>query len=399
MSASDDPFAKDKSSKVTVSIGGSLQLGGQSGGTEYLVKEYAFDESVLNIGDAFSCTIANIEGEISGQIHELDPVVVYMADASVGGAARTQLYTGRVLLVEYGSDVKGGSVIMLTCYDLGWHLKSCQAIPFVNLNGITIAKLLDKAINSTWGFAGFRLENTKNVHLKQGRQGVAVQLASDANIKAVHPRIQTSPGDNWAEHLIKYARRIKRLVNVSADGYLQVFAPDYKQASSYRIVYRKSTDKDRNLINVRGRPTLTLSGETKYGETRCYSTWTRAPKAYDTTDPNAAYFHGTFTAAATIPFDRLYSFMDQDQLSQDMATARAEWAHQRGLFDAWVYNVTMPGSAQGGAFFAAGTMAEISDTVHKVSGLYYVVSVRRSRTIQDGTTTAMRLQKPDLLAA
>ncbi len=382
-----DPFKGARTPEVTIVVAG----------VEYLAKEYSLDDDVLQLGDPFACTIANIDGENTGKIHLGDPLEVYMADPAVRGGAKLRQMKGRVIGLETSSDISGGSTITVKGADLGWHLTHTAGEPWMNLRGIRFSRLLEAVLDPAWGIAGVRAENDTNRRLRLGRAGV--QQAYKPQLGAVLPRIQIEPGEMIADLLLLYAKRERVLVNVSSDGYLQFWNPRYDTDAACSIRYHRSTEKERDRNNVLGRPRLSESIDGLYTDVGCVWTSVIPPEVRNSENPNEGFHIVWYRAPGALPFPRRLVFSDGEAMSTQMAEDRARWKYERGLFDSWQYEVTLVGHSQGGAFFAADTMAEVDDTVNGVRGKFYVSAVTRSRTLRDGTTTRLVLRKSGLLRA
>src|SRR5206468_3602219 len=93
--------------------------------------------------------------------------------------------------------------------------------------------LLEKMLDPSWGFSGVRTDNDTNRALKLGRAG-AVQALS-GSISAFIPPLQVEPGQMIAELIILYAKRARQLVNVSSDGYLQIWSPQANPEPLYSL--------------------------------------------------------------------------------------------------------------------------------------------------------------------
>src|SRR5262249_38677575 len=156
---------------------------------------------------------------------------VFMSDPNIAGGQKVQKLVGIVVGREVISK-EDGTTLKITGADLGWHLTNNTGLIWKNLNGIKFDALLKLVIDSSWGFQGVRSSNDLNRKLKQGRAGFA---ASGVNtpLFSILPRIQFEPGETLADVLVRYARREKLLINVSGDGYLQIFQPNYVQPTSY----------------------------------------------------------------------------------------------------------------------------------------------------------------------
>src|SRR6185312_7059982 len=255
---------------------------------------------------------------------------------------------------------------------LGWHLANNAAPLWFQLRGIRFRALLECVLDPTWKFAGVRTDNDTNRALKLGRAG-AVQALS-GSISALIPPIQVEPGQMIADLLIYYARLTRQLVNVSSDGYLQIWSPQANPESLYAL--HLHVGDDRSLNNVE-RVTLSENIDSLYTEVVCVGTVVLPPNFASATNPNEGRFRGTYRSdPAPLPFLRRFTFSDGDQLTQQQASDRARWKAERGLFDAWRYDATLRGHVQDGVFYESDTGATLHDSFNGVDDNFYVSAVR-----------------------
>jgi prophage tail gpP-like protein len=332
--------------------------------------------------------------------------------SSVNGGAQVQKVTGRVVRRRYGS-ADEGTVLRIVGADLGWHLlNSCAPWKF-NLQKCSYETLLKKVLldGASWGFSGVRAGNDISRHLKLGRRGVAIQINPGVTIPIA--RIQVEPGEVWWDVLSLYAKRLGYLVNVSGDGYLQFFRPNYTQNTTYRLEYHRADDVD----TVRNNVQAAALEETLEGRfSRVDLTWEQvfSPVANQNGDPNA----GKYTASALATGSAfaygprfLYRRTGQDSetLSSSQGSQRADWTLRRGYFDSWTASYTVRGHYQlvtetglygrEGVFWESDTMASVVDDVLGINGKHYVSAVRCRRSMAEGDVTEITVKKPDLLHA
>lgn len=383
-------------------------------GIEYLfVKEYSIDQDVLSLGDPFRVVLPNIDGALAGRIMPGDLCRLYMESPHVDNVGKVQKAIGRVVTIDGSIDAQSGSILSIGGQDLGWHLQECHADIFRSIpGGITFDTLVERLIGSArlaeWKFAGVEFNNLENRKINQGRAGVERQIARDESTgKAFVPPLQVEPGQAAAEFLIEFARRAKRLVNVSSDGYLQFFEPNDQGAAEYELRLYKSTNPNRNRGNVKtARATWNLDGI--YTRTVCVGTVVFSKKFVqnDAEHPNRTRFRGQFDErdlgpiqASALPFPRTFYFADGDQLTKDMANKRAQWKLRRGRFDSFSAQYTVAGHTQNGKYWAPDTCVDLDDEIHGLKGKYYISAVRYDRTMQAGTTTTITVHESGLLSA
>jgi hypothetical protein len=362
----------------------------------YPAKEWSLADDVLNISDTAAVTVANDEGQVSGLFDLGQLVTLEESDPDVAGGQWVPHFTGRLTQIETHSDEGGGSVLLLTMMDLGWHLTSCHAQPLRNLLGIAFDKLLEILLDPSWGLTPVWVNgNDHNRNIQQGRAGITRGYMHTQG--SILPYIQVEPGQAPFDVLRTYAAREGVLINVGAHGELLLFRPRYDTDPVAEFHYHGISDDRRKLNNVVGRPSLRQSIDGLYSEVQCWSTLV-IPPVHQTTDPNASFTHSVVTPKTNpLPFTRRHVFSDGEAINKQMREMRARWKLQMDAFNSWTYELEVPGHSQGGAFYVSDTMATVSDTVNGVEGTFYVASVRRSQTIGQGTRTHLSLRLPGLL--
>lgn len=391
------PAGGDASQAVTMTAG----LNGAPHADEIPVKEFSISDDILNLSDCASVSISNESGNYSDRFAPGQRIEFDIADDRVAGGKWVRSFTGRITTIEDYTDIGGGSNILLTAYDLGWHLTSSHAPPIKadgktwnNIKNITFDKLLAILIDPSWGFGATKSSNDLNRRLKHGRQ-IIIQNHKPV-LGAILPFIQVEPGQTPLDLLQLYAAREGVLLNVSARGELTMFRPDYNQQALYTVEYHGDAQSTRN--NVVKRPTLRQTIDGLYSEVQCWSTVTIPPEIQNSENPNEAYRHTTYTPTTNpVAFKRVNIFSDGEAINQKLRTNRAIWKYQMGQFNSWTYECDFPSLSQGGAFFVSDTMITVNDTWRKLSGTYYVQSTRRSLTLSDGQQTHVVIRKPGLL--
>jgi len=390
-----DPYATDRTPKVTLKIAG----------TEYRnVIEYQYVTDMLNLGDPFTCTLPNIDGQYTDKFKVGDSVTLFMAAPDVLGGANVQKLKGLVTNIEYTSD-DNGSLIKVTGADLGWHLQNNSGPLWTRLNRFTFTQLCNTLIDARWGIPRLvRTSNDLNRRLKQGRTGATIAAGLTNPFATRLPVIMIEPGEMIADTLITYARRMKALVNVAADGFLQIWQPDYSQTPSYNFEYHKITEPERTRNNVL-KASRSESIDGVLTDVTLVGQVVQPPVLLDGADPTEGHFKSRFTQDYKLTdgssFFRRLTFTDGDQYTKTLADARAKWKAQRAEFDAFQYTVEVLGHTQGSKYYEPDTIATVNDTVNGVKGKFYVqqVSMIRSKQVKGGTITRLLLRKSGLLAA
>lgn len=364
-------------------------------GNAYLAKEWSITDDVLNVADSFACTIANDDGEASSIFEPGQKIIVAESDPAVANGKPVKHFTGRIVEVTEGSDLSGGSVIAISAMDLGWHLTSCKAEPLKQIKNRTFHQLLDICIDPSWGFGPTVAGNDLNTRLKHGRQVIVIN--HKPQLGAVLPFIQIEPGQQPIDLIRTYAAREGFLVNVSADGGLVIFQPSYDGPILYSAHYHGSREDQRTRNNMIGRPQLRKSIDGMYSEVQCWSTVVIPSEVVNAENPNEMYRHSKVTASPNpLQFFRREVISDGEAINETLRKNRATFKMQLDAFNSWEYTAEFQGHSQGGAFFVSNTMISIDDTVHKVSGAYYVQAVRRSCTLAEGVRSRLTIRKPIL---
>jgi prophage tail gpP-like protein len=372
-------------------------------------REWSISDDVMNLSDTASLTVPNVDGENSGKFLVGQKIEIEVSDDDVRNGEWCRAFTGLITEVRTGSDMSGGSVVQLTCQDLGWFLTMCCAKPLVNIKRKTFRQLLQLLLDPSWGIGEIRADNDLSRKIKHGRQ-VIVQNFKPI-LGAVLPYIQVEPGQKPADIILTYAARDGVLVNVAADGALVFFRPDFSQQALFSALYSGSKDPTRIDNNVLGRPELRESIDGLFSEVQVWSTVVIDPGQNglnQTENPNAAFRHTTYPGGYQkakkvnpnytnpLPFFRREVISDPEAINDDLRWNRAQWKIQTGLNNSWEYTVQFDRHSQEGAFFCSDTMINVDDRVNKVKGIYYVQSVRRSQTLGEGTKATLVIRKPVL---
>ncbi len=383
---------------------------------------FSYTSDVLQIGDPFSVEIPDPRGRYIGKLPIGAPVEFSLTNKSIANGAKTKKIKGLITDRKVSSSDRG-TIVRITGADIGWHLAHNDAPVWFNLRGITWERLATACVfphkvfkgkkgkaldvDPKWGFTDISVEgNGVNRGLKldnkraNAQQSAALQQGS---LQVLF--IQIEPGEKISDVLITYARRLNVLVNVSVEGVLQIFRPDYDQKSRYAINYDQTgtkAAKDNNILHVE----LDENLETTYSDVRVYGEVVMLSPDQQVVrqnyDPNVGKFNGRWPEdASTSPlkFTHRSVGVDHDPTGKKLATQRARWKYERGLFDAWTYSVTLRGHGQDGSWFESDTIATVVDKVLGVKGTYYVSAVQCSRDQQNGDRTVLTLRKKNLLAS
>lgn len=366
------------------------------------VKEFAYASDVLAVGDLCTFTLVNEGGRLTDKLVRGSTVRLYLTNPEVNGGARTLKHLG--VIVRRGARI-GDGTISVTSADLGWHLKENSAPLWWALRKGTFADLVDPAkfrvnkrggrfhfIDPSWGIKGVRADgNVLNRRIKLGRVGLQQQYDITASI--THP-IQAEAGEAVFDIQARFAQRFNLLVNVSVDGYIQTWNPDYTQAPLYSIEVKESGT---NVLDGE----LAESIESMWTDIECVGESLNQPQ--DMNDPlaaNATHRRGAYYApSGLLPFRHRLTFADSERVTREAARKQAEWKYRRGLWDALFAQYVVEGHHQGGVWWESDTMAMVSDEILGIAGPFYVASVQCESTSRDGDRTTIVVRKPDLLSA
>ena len=146
--------------------------------------------------------------------------------------------------------------------------------------------------------------------------------------------IQVEPGVKIADYLTQYSRRQGRLVNVSVDGYIQVWTPDYAREPLFSIDLRDLNDP-RNRNNVI-EADIQDSIEGVYTDVTCVGEQIGLDiTQQNLADQNYTKFRGRFQNQFVIPFARRATFSEVTSTTRRPGKSRRCGSTQRGLFDSW----------------------------------------------------------------
>ncbi len=365
---------------------------------EHLAKEWSFADDILNVSDTASVSIANPDGEVTGKFQIGQRVELEESDPNVANGQWIRVFTGRLTQIRNYTDIVGGSNLLLSMMDLGWHLTACHAKPLVSIRKRTFQQLLDLLIDPSWGFDRTQTigSNDLNRRLKHGRQLILV--GKRVQFGSVLPYVQVEVGQTPYDILALYARREGWLLNVGARGELIFFRPRYDTDPLYSLYFYGSDSDNTRRNNVVGTPTVTESIDGVVSAAQCFSTAVIPPQLENSTDPNQGYRSTVIAAMPNpLPFFRRKSFSDNEAITDQLRQNRATWEQQMGLFNSYTVEAEFPAHSQEGAFFVSDSMISCDAPPLGLSGVYYVQSVRRSLTLREGLRTRLVIRKPGLL--
>jgi hypothetical protein len=417
----DDPVGTERTMQAT---GPAMFV--EVAGVEYESRDFCYTDDALTLSDSWSVTLPCPDGYATGldgrRVHistfkEGALVKLREADPAVESGMKMPRLVGRLTSISDRNDPQSGFVVTLSGYDLGWHLTTGCGEVFQNYRGVKWNQWLNRVVLNAangWGFAGVRTGNLENVRTKIGTRAAinaaqfrGVRDDGTPNYGAIQPRFQIEIGQSVGPIIIDTAKWERRLVNVSADGWLQIFSPRTSASKALYTFDHHAADKDsiyprNNVFNS----SLTRSADGLYTVTQCWTSIVNRPLNEDTDNPNRGQYHGQYVDSAALPFTRRNTFSDSNQIGRRRAEVRAKWMHDRGVFDSWEYTFTTQGHSQNGIPFVSDTIASLNDSIRGIRGLFYVQRVKPVRRLASagistgaGTYAEITLKKPDLLSA
>lgn len=365
---------------------------------------FSYSSDCLQLGDPFTVTIPNPRGQYTDKFFRGQTVELYLRNPNVLGNQPTLKHTG-IITRRRQSCSGSGTVIQLTCNDLGWHLANNDAPLWYVLDYAKLVHLLqdERWIDPSWGFKGIRISNAVNRSLRQNVNNGRAQAQLDQAALGTLVHIQVEVGDKVADQLTEYCRRMNRLLSVSCDGYLQVWLPDYDREPLFRLELHDLSDPARNRNAV-----LDCFVEEDlagiYTNITCVGEMVGGDLALDPADQNASKRRGDFVNEWALPFRRRMGIADGNIFERNEARLQAEWAYNRGIFDSWqaVYVVRghwqRPAGSQRAYWWESDQMVAINDSVNGLFGTFWISAVRCDRD-DNGDRTFITVRKPCLQAS
>ena len=363
---------------------------------------YSYSSDALALGDPFTIDIPNPRGIYTDKFLCGQTVKLYLKNPHVEGGVRTLKRTA-VIVRRDQSCGKQGRMIHLDCADLGWHLANNDAPIWYVLQGSSLYRLCTDTrwIDPSWGIKGIAVDTATDRIIRQGlNQGRQERELELQDILGTFVKIQTDVGDSVAAVISEYARRENRIVNVSSDGYLQIYKPDYSIEPKFRIELHDISDRRRNVNNVID---VRISEDCTPKATHYICTGEQlggnlAPN--NPTDQNSTRRRGDYINRFALPFYKRKTFADNlGVFDASHAKRAAQWAYERGIFESWqaVYVVRdhwqKPDGQSRAWWWESNEMCVVNDTLNGISGTFWISSVRCDRTMQ-GDTTTVTLRKP-----
>jgi hypothetical protein len=362
-----------------------------------------YSSDVMGVGDECKLTVANPDGRHTAALKTGDTVKIYLANPAVNGGDPSLKFLGLVVDREAVSDSRQGSRINLSCADLGWHLQNNCAPLWRSLQGVKYSALCDPATPNSlvdeqrnrFGFRGIRFDNDINRRIKQGLS--AEKALEQQKIDEVIRRIEVEPGDTIFDKIAEYSRRANLLVNVSVDGYIQCFQPDYLRVPELEI--RRAAGAGHNNV-IEGR--MLESIRTVWTDVECVGEEDTDDNALEDDGVHAGKTRGSISRRDLLPFVHRLTFVEPEMRSNRLAQRAALWKWQRGLFDSFYVEYLVPEHFHVGPVRALwwenDTMVSVLDEEFGLSGNFWCQSVHYETGVT-GDVTRVLLRRPGLLSA
>jgi len=392
-----------------------------NGKNYYNIKNFRLTGDILCISDGFSFELPSPKGEglelLQANVHRWFPIKIWHSDPLVmQGKPRLQL-TGVVTAAEYRSG-SGPSTLSIRGYNLGKLLDSCGPA-WKRFGGSTWGELLKLLLDPSWmeaerkdgwGFKepiGFNL----STQIKLGREGA--MRAYYRKVQEWVVPIQIQVGELIHDTLSRHARLIWEghiggcLINVSADGHIQLMNPEDQanDLATYVFEYHPDT-RNQRIKSV----TIQMNGEPLYSDYTCYSSSIRPPKIIDARDTHAGARIGYFASPFPLgdpkkPLKRRMTFGDGEQYTEELAKKRAHYRCNRATYEeetitCVIQGHSMPGPNGEWIPIVEGTIVDYQDSFSQRNQLYYMhrVELHQSEAPQ-GTTSICSLKKKGILSA
>lgn len=433
----------------------------QFAGREYAgkngAKRFEINSSLTNLYDGWTVELPVGPEGLNVDILDLNaqrffPVKLAHSDPKVDSGKPIPILQGVITRVSHRCS-DGASNLVLSGYDLGKLLDSSAKTWMRLKTGVQIQQLIEKLLDPSWlagnrkdgwgiqGITGLNRDRRikRGTPASTGLAGVQVALAQKqvtAQVKAATdlltraglgvaevkreigrapfayvPPIQVEVGETVCD-IISRAAKLSRIttsqssfVNVSADGWIQVFNPDDYKDDLPLYVLEDHLDKRNQIIKSSD---LILDGEDLYSEYGCYSTTIRPPGSVplDNQQPNAGKVQG-FAAIGILgdnqKLKRKLTFADEQQFKKEYCDTRAIWRLKQSLFRELALRYTLQGHSMPGPDgkmtpIVEGNIVEVNSSRHRIKERMLIESVtKRQADAPTGTECEIVLRRRGLL--
>jgi prophage tail gpP-like protein len=357
-------------------------------------------------------------------LHRWIPIKLAHADPRVDEGKPVPFVQGICTRLEHHTSA-GASILRMSGYDLGKLLDS-GAEPWKRFRGQSLGAVINKLLDPSWlarnrpqkenwgiqGVTGLLRDRVKKLGQPVGFGRAAAQQDVGKVYGQLMPPLQTEVGETVGDVIARFARltgittSTGSFVNVSADGYIQIFNPDdYKDAAPLYVFQDHNDERNFRVKHS----SLILDGEDLYSEYDCYGSVIAPKQQYaqdKVTNPNAGRFSAQTALSILGPSDglifRRLTFADPEQYSPEFALTRASWRQRQSLFKEWTVQLTVQGHSMPGPDgkwrpIVEGNIAELNSSRLRIQGRFLIEQVTKRQNATVGTEADVVLRKRGLL--
>lgn len=399
-----DPFGPQNATQGQPLADGNItprievEIAGDPEGRRKDIKNFSLRDDIQQLYDPFSFELANPGGELNYILDALDakhwvPVRIFHADPFVNNGAPRLWARGVIVRGSVRAGLQG-SVLSLSGYDLGWLLTSCA--PFgrdSNLQGLSWPQLAQKLIDRSWlqptvalgPLAGTNAYGLRAIigistsrQIRQGRidaqtektrqevqelvsraaNRTEITIANNLNFKAFTPKIMVQPGQTVGDILVKYAKFDRRFINVTPDGDLAFFQPDYSTPPQFVFNYNHSEQlADRNQMTDGSRD---VDGSQVFNLIECVGTLLYGLVIAEQDNPTEGMTWGFADKRQRDDyFLRRQTFSDNERYTGTRCAQRAEWRYLQNAYASETVHFTAQGHSQNGIPYASNARGSV----------------------------------------
>lgn len=367
------------------------------------ISGFTFSDDILAVGEESAITVINERRKYTSGLKVGSFVEVFWQSPEYNSGNPVLRFVGRLLDRKPKVNPSVGSVIELTVADLGCHLTMSCARLWWRFDRTTFGQLCNPAefttdragrqihfIDSSFGLKGLRFEGNTSRRL---RLGIAAAAASAQ--RELEPILDFSaqPGEKIWDKITLYAKRFGYLVNVSPDGWIQVFRPNYNQKPLYRIRHSVG-DAANNVLEVEGAE----SCRTMYTDVEVVGHIVGQAMHNDPQNVHAGSIRASWIHPELLPFANKLTLADNEMYTQNLAEALAKNTYEKGLWDAFSIVYKVAGHGQNGNFYTSDTLIDCDDDELGIYGPMYLAAVKTTVELGTGEVSYLTCRYPGLLS-
>lgn len=367
------------------------------------ISGFTFSDDILAVGEESAITVINERGKYTSGLKRGSFVEVCWQSPEFNGGNPVLRFVGRLLDRKPKVTPSVGSVIELTVADLGAHLTMSCAPLWWRFDRTTFGQLCNPAefttdragrkihfIDNSFGLKGLRTEANTSRRLRLG-----VAAAAAAAQRELDPVLDFSvqPGEKIWDKITLYAKRFGYLVNVSPDGWIQVFRPNYNQKPLYRIRHRVG-DAANNVLEAEGYE----SCRTLYTDTEVVGHIVGQAMHNDPNNVHEGSIRGSYVHTELLPFTNKNHLADSEMYTKNLCEQLAKNLYERGLWDSFYVNYKVAGHGQNGNFYTPDTIIDCDDDELGIHGPLYLAAVKTTVELGTGEVSYLTCRYPGLLS-